>query len=129
MRTWEQLTEREQLLTYISDVHKDAYGFRPRGSYDNYSVVELRAELDRLCEIAEEEYKLQQEREAEAYKALHKHFADLVNMGARDFKQALAWDMQAEDCIQSCGYMDFGMYCYSKGIAYNKQRVIERLAA
>ena len=46
MKTWEQLTEREQLLTYISDVHKDAYGFRPRGSYDNYSVVELRAELD-----------------------------------------------------------------------------------
>ena len=129
MKTWEQLTEREQLLTYISDVHKDAYGFRPRGSYDSYSVVELRAELDRLCEIAEEAYKQQQALEAENYIALHKHFADLVNMGARDFKQALAWDMQAEDCVHECGYMDFGMYCYTKGIAYNKQRVIERLAA
>tara|TARA_Y100000992_G_scaffold288081_1_gene241477 strand:- start:444 stop:830 length:387 start_codon:yes stop_codon:yes gene_type:complete len=128
MRTWEQLTEREQLLTYISDVHKDAYGFRPRGSYDNYSVVELKAELDRLCEIAEEEYKRQQELEAEAYKALHKHLADLVSIGARDFKQALAWDIQAEECEHD-GFVDFGFYCYKKGIAYNKQRVLERLAA
>jgi len=128
MRTWEQLTEREQLLTYISDVHKDAYGFRPRGSYDNYSVVELKAELDRLCEIAEEEYKRQQELEAEAYKALHKHLADLVSIGARDFKQALAWDIQAEECEHE-GFVDFGFYCYKKGIAYNKQRVLERLAA
>jgi len=128
MRTWEQLTEREQLLTYISDVHKDAYGFRPRGSYDNYSVVELKAELDRLCEIAEEEYKRQQELEAEAYKALHKHLADLVSIGARDFKQALAWDIQAEDCEHD-GFIDYGFYCYKKGIAYNKQRVLERLAA
>ena len=128
MRTWEQLTEREQLLTYISDVHKDAYGFRPRGSYDNYSVVELKAELDRLCEIAEEEYKRQQELEAEAYKALHKHLADLVNMGAKNFKQALAWDIQAEECEHE-GFVDFGFYCYKKGIAYNKQRVLERLAA
>ena len=128
MRTWEQLTEREQLLTYISDVHKDAYGFRPRGSYDNYSVVELKAELDRLCEIAEEEYKRQQELEAEAYKALHKHLADLVSIGARDFKQALAWDIKAEDCEHD-GFIDYGFYCYKKGIAYNKQRVLERLAA
>ena len=128
MRTWEQLTEREQLLTYISDVHKDAYGFRPRGSYDNYSVVELKAELDRLCEIAEEEYKRQQELETEAYKALHKHLADLVSIGARDFKQALAWDIQAEDCEHD-GFIDYGFYCYKKGIAYNKQRVLERLAA
>ena len=128
MKTWEQLTEREQLLTYISDVHKDAYGFRPRGSYDNYSVVELKAELDRLCEIAEEEYKRQQELEAEAYKALHKHLADLVSIGARDFKQALAWDIQAEECEHD-GFVDFGFYCYKKGIAYNKQKVLERLAA
>ena len=128
MKTWEQLTEREQLLTYISDVHKDAYGFRPRGSYDNYSVVELKAELDRLCEIAEEEYKRQQELEAEAYKALHKHLADLVSIGAKDFKQALAWDIQAEECEHD-GFIDFGFYCYKKGIAYNKQKVLERLAA
>ena len=128
MKTWEQLTEREQLLTYISDVHKDAYGFRPRGSYDNYSVVELKAELDRLCEIAEEDYKQQQALEAENYKALHKHFADLVNMGAKNFKQALAWDVQAEECEYE-GYIDYGFYCYKKGLAYGKQRVLERLAS
>ena len=128
MRTWEELSEKEQLLTYISDVHKDAYGFRPRGDWTDWSVVELRAELDRLHEAAEEAYKQQQALEAENYKALHKHFADLVNMGAKNFKQALAWDIQAEECEYE-GYIDYGFYCYKKGIAYNKQRVIERLAA
>ena len=127
MKTWEQLTEREQLLTYISDVHKDAYGFRPRGSYNDYSVVELKEELDRLCEIAEEEYKQQQIMEAENYKALHKHFADLVDMGAENFKQALAWDVQAGECEYD-GYVDYGFYTYKKGLAYGKQRVLERLA-
>ena len=49
-------------------------------------------------------------------------------MGAKNFKQALAWDIQAEECEYE-GYIDYGFYCYKKGIAYNKQRVIERLAA
>ena len=37
MRTWEELSEKEQLLTYISDVHKDAYGFRPRGDWTDWT--------------------------------------------------------------------------------------------
>ena len=128
MKEWNELSEKEQLLQYISDEHKSAYGFRPRGDWTDWSVVELRAELDRLHEAAEEAYKQQQALEAENYKALHKHFADLVNMGAKNFKQALAWDIQAEECEYE-GYIDYGFYCYKKGIAYNKQRVIERLAA
>ena len=44
-KEWDQLSEKEQLLQYISDTHKSAYGFRPRGpQYDNMSVEELRAE-------------------------------------------------------------------------------------
>jgi hypothetical protein len=81
-----------------------------------------------VFEAVEEEAKRIEEMEAEAYKALHKHLAGLVSMGAKDFKQALAWDIQAEECEHD-GFVDFGFYCYKKGIAYNKQKVIERLAA
>jgi hypothetical protein len=56
---------------------------------------------------------------------LKSHYADLVNMGAKDFRQALAWDMEAEDCES----WDFGFYCYHKNLSYSKERVLERLAA
>ena len=49
-------------------------------------------------------------------------------MGAKNFKQALAWDVQAEECEYE-GYIDYGFYCYKKGLAYGKQRVLERLAS
>ncbi len=125
MRTWEELSEKEQLLTYISDVHKDAYGFRPRGTYNGMSVQELKVELDRLSEAASEEADRIANLEDRNWKALKKHLSGLVDIGAKDFKQALVWDMQAED-VES---WDFGFYCYHKGIAYRKERVLARLAA
>ena len=47
-KEWDDLTEKEQLLCYISDCFKDAYGCRPRGIYNDYSVEELRSTLDSL---------------------------------------------------------------------------------
>ena len=125
MTNWDDLSERDQLLTYISDTHKDAYGFRPRGLYNDMSVQELKDELDRLCEAASEEADRIHNLEKRSWLALKSHYTNLVDMGAKDFRQALSWDMQAED-VES---WDFGFYCYHKGIAYSKQRVLERLAA
>ena len=125
MTEWNDLSERDQLLTYISDTHKDAYGFRPRGLYNDMSVPQLKVELDRLCEAASEEAERIHNVEKQSWLDLKSHYADLVNMGAKDFRQALAWDMQAED-VES---WDFGFYCYHKRIAYSKQRILERLAA
>lgn len=128
MTNWEDLSERDQLLTYISDTHKDAYGFRPRGLYNDMSVQELKVELDRLYEAASEEADRIQNLEKESWKELKSHLANLVNMGAKDFRQALDWDMQAEDCVHE-GFNDYGFYCYNKRIAYRKERVLARLAA
>ena len=99
MTNWDDLSEKEQLLTYISDVHKDAYGFRPRGLYNDLSVPELKLELDKLYEAASEEADRIHLMETQAWKALKSHYANLVDMGAKDFRQALAWDMEAEDVI------------------------------
>lgn len=128
MTNWEDLSERDQLLTYISDTHKDAYGFRPRGLYNDMSVQELKVELDRLYEAASEEADRIQNLEKESWKELKSHLANLVNMGAKDFRQALEWDMQAEDCVHE-GFNDYGFYCYNKRIAYRKESVLARLAA
>lgn len=128
MTNWEDLSERDQLLTYISDTHKDAYGFRPRGDYSEMSVQELKDWLDRLYVDASEEAERIQNLEEKSWKELKSHLANLVDMGAKDFRQALDWDMQAEDCLHN-GWKDYGFYCYNKRIAYSKERVLERLAA
>ena len=70
MRTWEELSEKEQLLTYISDVHKDARGFRPRGMYNDYSVPELKKVLDDLSEEAHQEALRIERMETENWKEL-----------------------------------------------------------
>ena len=128
MTEWNDLSEKEQLLTYISDTHKDAYGFRPRGLYNDMSVPQLKVELDRLCEAASEEADRIHNQEKRSWLALKSHYANLVDMGAKDFRQALHWDMQAEDCVHE-GFKDFGFYCYHKRVSYSKERVLARLAA
>ena len=123
MRDWDDLTEKEQLLCYISDCFKDAYGCRPRGIYNDYSVEELRSTLDSLVETANAQYEEEQKMKASNWKDFHKELSDLVNIGAKDFRQALAWDMDAEDVDG-----DFDYYCYKKGFEYNKQHTLKRLA-
>ena len=124
MRDWDDLTEKEQLLCYISDCFKDAYGCRPRGIYNDYSVEELRSTLDSLVETANAQYEEEQKMKASNWKDFHKELSDLVNIGAKDFRQALAWDMDAEDVDG-----DFDYYCYKKGVEYSKAKVFQRLAA
>ena len=80
MRTWEELSEKEQLLTYISDVHKDARGFRPRGMYNDYSVPELKKVLDDLSEEAHQEALRIERMEIENWKELKKHLCRYLQL-------------------------------------------------
>ena len=49
-RTWDELSEVEQLQCVYSDVHKDVYGFRPRhASAEQWNSVKwLQEQLDFL---------------------------------------------------------------------------------
>ena len=44
---WEDLTERDQLLSTYSDTYKDAYGVRPQG-YSDMPVEWLKDQIDFL---------------------------------------------------------------------------------
>ena len=116
--------ERSSIVGYISDTYKSAHGFRPRMDFDSMTMVELEEFADQVSKEASEEYERQQTMESECYVIFKKHLANLVDMGAKDFKQALVWDMEAMDVNGDVGY-----YCYMHNLAYGKQRVIERLAA
>ena len=114
MREWDQLSEKEQLLQYISDAHKDAYGFRPRGQYgDDWSVEELRVELDRLCDYANEVYELEKAREVERLEEFEATLVKLMNCGAKSRMEALRWIIEADEDAQR----DPGYFMYMNGFS------------
>ena len=114
MREWDQLSEKEQLLQYISDAHKDAYAFRPRGQYgDDWSVEELRVELDRLCDYANEVYELEKAREVERLEEFEANLVKLMNCGAKSRMEALRWIIEADEDAQR----DPGYFMYMNGFS------------
>ena len=100
MRTWEQLTEEEQLLTTLSDMHKDVYGFRPRSRYNDMNVEQLRDALETLYEEADAEFaavQLQQKRNTEEFATAASKVMDMCNCSFVDAVRYLR-DAEGDDC-------------------------------
>ena len=99
MKEWDQLSEKEQLLQYISDEYKSAYGIRPRGTfYENRTVEQLRADLDELNAYANKQYELEKAEMKEKYEEFEeKLFWIQQELGAENRMQALWWMIQDEE--------------------------------
>ena len=102
MREWDQLSEKEQLLQYISDEYKRAYGVRPRGDfYNNRTVEQLRVDLDELNAYANEQYDLEKAREVERLEEFEERlFWIQEELGAENRMQALRWVVQDNEDAQ-----------------------------
>ena len=102
MREWDQLSEKEQLLQYISDEYKRAYGVRPRGDfYNNRTVEQLRVDLDELNAYANEQYELEKAREVERLEEFEERlFWIQEELGAKDRLEALRWIVQDDEDAQ-----------------------------
>ena len=102
MREWDQLSEKEQLLQYISDEYKRAYGVRPRGDfYNNRTVEQLRVDLDELNAYANEQYDLEKAREVERLEEFEERlFWIQEELGAKDRLEALRWIVQDDEDAQ-----------------------------
>jgi len=114
-RTWDQLSEVEQLQSTFSDAHKDAYGFRPRWmSTEQWNSVEwLQAQIEGCSAVIQ----LANEREAETQREgiiAFEHGVDaVIAAGAKDRATALRWIMQASDCNG-----DWEFFCYQNDLPY-----------
>ena len=94
------ISERDELLQIYSDVHKDAYGFRP-GEGQWYAVKamsldELKAEMDRLGDIAADEYAREVAAEKSAIVHLQATIARMMSEQGIDEATAYRWLIQAE---------------------------------
>ena len=107
--------ERQDLISYISDAHKDAYGFRPRGyNYSEWSISQLEAEADRLSDAVTDAIREREFTEAREVEALEVKIADLIDMGASDRNTAIRWIC---DGIDHGG--DLSYVCYELGVPYS----------
>lgn len=112
------MTEREEMLSLISDLHKDAYGFRPsQGTWVRYKAMttkELSAEWDSLLKTSQESMEEEKRVKQLNAKKFEERIADLISMGAQDRATAIRWIADAEEVDGDMGFLE-----YKCGLEYN----------
>ena len=113
---------REEYLAdmwgFYSDVHKDAYGFRPRGEgtyqwFIALSKDEMTAEFAQLQERINENEEHNRKMEAQCAEAVEGHIKMLIASGAGDRATALRWMHDANNTNGDWEYL-----AYVLGVAY-----------
>lgn len=110
----------------ISDLHKEAYGYRPRlyfwESWAAMTPDEKQAEWDRLLDLMAERDQEDQERRSRAIYAAELELAGImysVPGSTRD--DALRILAETHGCysyVYGTGYVDLGELCYTLGLPY-----------
>ena len=107
----------------VSDLHKDARGFRPTQYWwDQWSLCtsdQKQTMWDSLCRELEETMAAERAAEARAALALTERLEQMYDLGAKSEVQALQWIMEAEE------FDDFDLrygpsyFCYHFGLSYS----------
>jgi hypothetical protein len=113
----ESLSKREALLQIYSDVHKDAYGFRPRYDYYSYSLEQLEADFARFGQMISEATEAEALAERAAVAAFKSTIRTLIEVGAGDEETALRW--LASEAVKECG-PDWEHYLWKMGILHTE---------
>lgn len=102
IETMGSMTEitRDDMMSCLSDLYKDVYGFRPREYFWNrvrdMTVDELGAEADRLQKELEEQLVIERQGAIAAQKRFEENILTIIGAGAGDRQTALRWMVQAE---------------------------------
>jgi hypothetical protein len=119
-KSWEEMSTLEQYACQYWDMHKDAYGVRPRGiDTTNWTEADFEAEFVTLAREIESSYQAQLVREAIATHEFEMRMQDLMRSGAKDRTMALRWIHEAEG---SNGDDEF--LCYLVGLPYGYFRKV-----
>ena len=110
-----ELTERQELLCTISDLHKDARGFRPSlDQYEGYSEAQLGAVIQWLAVEVKEEIEREQQIDALCITRFNDEVATFIQQGAANRSTAIRWMLQAQGYDETSADADF--ICYNNGI-------------
>ena len=96
--TWEEMSALEQAQATYWDMHKDAYGFRPRGvDTSSWTLEQFEEEFVILGQAIEREDIARKEAETKAVELFERRVAELISTGARDLDMAMRWIHEAEE--------------------------------
>ena len=120
LKSWDELSRKEQLEGIYWDMYKEAHGIRPRHiRLDLCTEAELEADLDRLQSIIADNELLRQAAEEKAAHAFEMRMLSIMACGAKDRAMALRWIHEAEG---SNGDDEF--LCYLVGLPYGYFRKV-----
>jgi hypothetical protein len=96
--SWDELSELEQAQATYWDMHKDAYGVRPRCiDTSAWTIEDFEAEFVILGQaIAESEIE-RKNSEEKATVVFEQRVQSLIQLGAKDRATAMRWIHEAED--------------------------------
>lgn len=119
MISWNDMTPLEQAQCTYWDMHKDAYGFRPRGiDTSTWSLADFEAEFEQLGKVIEREETARKESEAKAIVRFEEQVTSFIGSGARDRETAIRWFHEAES---TNGDEDYLCFCLGLPYGYFKQ--------
>lgn len=110
-----EMTPIQEAYALLSDVHKDAYGFRPRNYRNDLTLDEINEEIDRLLVIASENEKAERILEISNKADFEALIERTIGLGAGDRKTALRWLYEANEGYEACHY-DIEFYVWNLGI-------------
>jgi hypothetical protein len=121
MITWEDMSELEQAQATYWDMHKDAYGFRPRGiDTSSWTLEQFQEEFVILGQAIDREETARKEAETKAVELFERRVAELLSTGARDYVMAMRWIHEAEDTNGDNDYLAWTLglpYQYFRKVA------------
>ena len=107
----------------VSDLHKDARGFRPTEyfweEWDQCGDDNLQAMWDSLCRELEDIMAEDRRRAAQAALALTERLEKMYELGAKSEVQALQWIMEAEEFSDYDLQYGADYFCYHFGVGYD----------
>lgn len=108
MRTWEELSKREQLEAIWWDLYKDVNGFRPRGiDTSDWSIEQFESELDSLGKALEQVIEQEEEAQKFAIEKFEERVQRTIELGAGERQTALLWIMEAEEANGDFEYLAY----------------------
>jgi len=113
LKSWEELSELEQAQEIYSDMHKDAYGFRPRFDFSTWTLDKFNSQFEIMGKIIEADNQLQKEQQAEAAHDFEMRVLSLLQTGAKNRAMALRWIHEAEGSNGDNEYL-----CFLLGLSY-----------
>jgi len=129
VHTAEDFVRRQDEINF-SEMHKSAFGSRPRMDTSEWTAEDFQKQFDVLADIIEDREREEREMEQRAEEELEAEIEQLIKIGARDRATALRWMTQCEDfyheqCVDHWVW-ERGLLCteYGRRIAKELMEVV-----